>query len=154
MPTIRRSRDGSGFAGSDLTATDGSGEKLQAQVCSNQLENGEVPAGTWFYAAAAGGIVNSTSGVTVTAAAGAGIRNYVKSLQIACDTLGGATEFVIRDGASGTVIWRGKLQTTALQADTINFDPPIKGTANTLVEVATLTAVTGGVYVNLQGYTA
>ena len=36
----------------------------------------------------------------------------------------------------------------------INFNPPLRGTANTLVEIVTLTAsVTGSVYCNLQGYT-
>jgi predicted ATPase len=107
----------------------------------------------WNYAAAASGIVNTLTAVTIKAAAGAGIRNYLSSLQLASDALGGATEFVIRDGAGGTVLWRGKLQTTAMVQQTFNFDPPLRSTANTLLEVATLTAVTGGVYVNAQGYT-
>ena len=39
-------------------------------------------------------------------------------------------------------------------AGTITFDPPLKGTANTLMEVVTLTAtVTGGVFVNATGFT-
>ena len=37
---------------------------------------------------------------------------------------------------------------------TLTFNPPLRGTANTLVEIVTLTAsVTGSVYCNLQGYT-
>jgi hypothetical protein len=40
-----------------------------------------------------------------------------------------------------------------LSGATINFEPPLRGTANTLTEIVTLTAVTGGVYCNLQGYT-
>jgi hypothetical protein len=151
---IRRSRDGFGLVVSDITTTDGLGEKLGAQVCSNVLENGELPVGTWKYAAAAGGIVSSTAGVTIATAPAAGVSNYIKSLQIGTDTLGAATELVIRDGAAGTVIWRIKLQTQALPADTINFDPPIKGTAATLLEIAALTSVTGGIFVNAQGYTA
>lgn len=109
----------------------------------------------WRYAAAASGIDNTTTAVTVKAAAAAGVRNYIQSMQISHDALGGATELAIRDGAGGTVLWRGKLQTTATDASgmTINFDPPLQGTAATLAEVVTLTAVTGGVYVNLQGYT-
>lgn len=113
-----------------------------------------IPENTWNYAAAASGIVNTTTAVTMKAAAAAGIRNYVNSLQIATDTLGAATELAIRDGASGTVLWRGKLQTTALPQTTINFDPPLRGTAATLLEAVTLTAVTGGVYVNAQGFIA
>lgn len=108
----------------------------------------------WNYASGASGIVNTTTAVTIKAAAGSGIRNYITSLQISTDTLGASTEFAIRDGAGGTVLWRGKLLTTALPTVTIPFESPLKGTANTLLEVVTLTAVTGGVYVNAQGFTA
>lgn len=112
-----------------------------------------VPELTWNYAAAAGGIVNSATAVPVKGAAGSGVRNYVDALHIAHDALGGATEFAIRDGAAGTVLWRAKLQTPASESSDIHFDPPLRGSANTLLEVVTLTAVTGGVYVNLQGHT-
>ena len=109
----------------------------------------------WNYAAASGGIVNTATAVTVKAAAGASVRNYVMSMQCAHDTLGAATELAIRDGAAGTVLWRGRLQTVATDSSgaTVNFEPPLRGTANTLTEIVTLTAVTGGVYCNLQGYT-
>lgn len=111
------------------------------------------PATSWTYAAAASGILNTTTAVTVKAAAGAGVRNYISSLELAWETLGAATEFAIRDGAAGTVIYRTKIGTAAGQK-TINFPVPLRGTANTLVEVVTLTAsVTGAVYANLQGFT-
>jgi hypothetical protein len=106
----------------------------------------------WAYAAATSGIVNTTTAVTIKAAAGASVKNYLQALQIDNDALGAVTEIAIRDGAGGTVLWRGRLQTTA-NARAIRFDPPIIGTANTLLEVVTLTAVTGGVWVNAQGYT-
>lgn len=113
------------------------------------------PADSWNYAAASGGISNTTTAVTIKTAAAAGIRNYLQSMQINSDTLGAATELAIRDGAAGTVLWRGKLQTTALAETTINFDPPLRGTAATLMEVVTLTAsVTGAVYINAQGFAA
>lgn len=111
----------------------------------------------WNYAAASGGIVNTTTAVTIKAAAGASVRNYVCWLHIVHDTLGGATEVALRDGAAGTVMWRGRLQTAAsdssLGAGSITFSPCLKGTANTLVEFVTLTAVTGGVYVDAGGTT-
>jgi hypothetical protein len=108
----------------------------------------------WNYAAATGGIVNTTTAVTIKAAAGASVRNYLNSIQLASDTLGAATEVAIRDGAAGTVLWRGKMQTASTATTDIVFNPPLRGTANTLMEVVTLTAtVTGGVYVNAQGYT-
>lgn len=111
-------------------------------------------ANTWGYAAGASGIVNTTTAVTIKAAAGAGIRNVIDSCQITTATLGGATEFAIRDGAAGTVLWRIQLQTTALPLVNVVFDHPLIGTANTLVEIVTLTGVTGGVYVNCQGNTS
>jgi hypothetical protein len=114
----------------------------------------QVPELDLFYVPPAGGIVNTTTAVTIAPAAGAGARNYITGLQLATDALGGATELVIRDGAAGTVIWRGKLQTAALQQTHIKFPTPLKSSPNTLLEVATLTAVTGGVYVNAQGYIA
>lgn len=111
----------------------------------------------WNYAAATGGIVNTTTAVTIKAAAGASVRNFLTTLTIAHDTLGAATEIAVRDGAGGTVLWRGRLQTAATDSaggsGAISFDPPLKGTANTLMEVVTLTAVTGGVYVSATGYT-
>jgi hypothetical protein len=106
----------------------------------------------WSYAAATGGITNTTTAVTVKAAV-ASIRNYVSAIQIDWDTLGAATEIAIRDGAGGTVLWRGKLQTTSGQR-AVTLPVPLRGTANTLLEVVTLTAsITGSVFVNLQGFT-
>lgn len=108
----------------------------------------------WNYAAAAGGITNTSTAVTFIAAAGAGIRNYVASIQLDAGTLGAATEVAIRDGAGGTVLWRILVGTAGISR-TVNFTVPLKGTANTLMEVVTLTpTVTGPVYYNAQGYQA
>jgi hypothetical protein len=115
-----------------------------------------IPEADWSYAAAPGGISNTTVAVTIAAAAGAGIRNYLTGLQLSSDALGAATELAIRDGAGGTVLWRTKIGTGGLAAgEAVTFPSPLKSTANTLLEVVTLTAsVTGGVFVNAQGYTA
>jgi hypothetical protein len=143
-----------------VALTDGtSANAKQVGTSANPIviaEAGTSVAPDWFYAAAAGGISNTTTAVTVKTAAGAGLRNYVKSMQIAAGALGAATEVVIRDGAAGTVVWRGLVTTAGITGvETIIFDKPIKGTAATLMEVATLTAtITGGVYVNLQGFVA
>lgn len=109
---------------------------------------------SWQYAAGAAGIVNTTTAVTMKAAAAASIRNYVASCQVSHAALSAATELVIRDGAAGTVIWRATLGTAAVENTNFTFAQPIRGTAATLLEVATLTAVTGGVYVNCQGFEA
>lgn len=115
----------------------------------------QIPEHTFNYAAATTGIVNTTTAVTIAAAAGSGRRNYLTRLQLATDTLGAATEFAVRDGAAGTVLFRTKLNTTAMASQNFTFDPPLRGTANTLMEIVTLTAsVTGGVFANAQGYVA
>jgi hypothetical protein len=114
------------------------------------------PGARWNYAAAAAGILNTTTAVTIKAAAGVGVRNYITDIQIVAEALGTASEVAIRDGAAGTVLWRQKIgtggQTNGLA---INFQTPLRGTANTLLEVVMLTASgTGAVYFNAQGYTA
>lgn len=115
----------------------------------------QVPELDWSYVAAAGGITNTTTAVTMVTAAGAGIRNYLTGLQLSNSTLGAATEIAVRDGAAGTVLWRGFANTAASDPTMITFPTPIKGTANTLMEFVTLTAsVTGALYVNAQGYQA
>jgi hypothetical protein len=111
-----------------------------------------IPDLTWNYAAGASGIVNTTTAVTIKAAGAAGIHNYLNTIIVAHDTLGAVTELAIRDGASGTVIFRTKLQTTANEGQTFTFEPPLRGTSATLMEVVTLTGVTGGVYVNAFGF--
>lgn len=108
----------------------------------------------WSYAAATGGIDNTTTAVTFKAAAGAGLKNYIESVQISHATLGAATELAIRDGAGGTVLWRMTLGTVANENISVRFDPPLAGAANTLLEVVTLTGVTGDVLFNAQGYSA
>lgn len=107
----------------------------------------------WQYAATAGGIVNTAVAVTIKTAGAASIRNYITGITIMAEALGAATELVIRDGAAGTVIFRTKIPVTGLLTTNIEFPTPLKGTAATLLEVATLTAtVTGAVYFNAQGY--
>lgn len=110
-----------------------------------------LPGSSWNYAAASGGITNTT-GVTAKAAAGAGIRNYVTRCQVVNGHASTATDVQIRDGASGTVLWRGWAE-SAGGGITAVFDPPLRGTANTLIEVACGTTGTA-TYFNLQGFTA
>lgn len=111
------------------------------------------PATQWNYAAAAGGISNTTTAVTIKAAAGAGVRNVISGLQISAGALGAGTEVAIRDGAGGTVLWRTMVTTSGVNA-AFELPVPIIGSENTLLEVVTLTAtITGGVYVNAQGFT-
>lgn len=109
------------------------------------------PANTWNYAAASGGIVNTT-GVTAKAAAGAGVRNYITHVDVVNGHATVSTDVQIRDGASGTVLWRGFAQ-AAGGGCSAEFNPPLRGTANTLVEVACGTTGTA-TYFNLTGFVA
>jgi hypothetical protein len=115
-----------------------------------------VPDVDWSYAAAASGIANTTTAVTVKTAGAAGVRNYITGISLSTDALGAATEFCIRDGAGGTVLWRIKIGTAGIvNPVSIAFPTPLRGTAATLLEVVTLTAsITGSVYVNMSGYQA
>lgn len=115
-----------------------------------------IPELDWQYAAAASGILNTTTAVTVKTAGAAGIRNYITGIQVMSEALGAATELAVRDGAAGTVIWRIKIGTGGITTgQNYVFQTPLKGTAATLLEVVTLTAsVTGAVYVNCQGFQA
>lgn len=107
----------------------------------------------WTYAAATGGISNTTTAVTIKAAGAANIRNFITGIQLDADTLGAVTEVAIRDGAGGTVLWRKKIQTGGLSDGSYTFTTPLQGSVATLMEVVTLSAtVTGGVFVNVQGY--
>lgn len=115
--------------------------------------NGTLNARTkWSYAAASGGIVNSSTGVTIKAAAGPGKRNYIQSCQFMNAGSGASgTEVLLEDGASGTVLWRGWIGT--LQSREATFRQPLPSTANTLFEVKSSSATNVTLYVNCQGYT-
>ena len=107
----------------------------------------------WSYAAPAGGLVTQTA-VTVKAAAGAGIRNYITDIQVVNSHATISTEITINDGAAGTVLWRGWLQ-AAGGGYSIHFNTPLRGTANTLLEIDEITATaTAGVVFNAQGFVA
>jgi len=108
-----------------------------------------IPDADWQYAAAAGGIVNTTD-VVARSAGAAGIRNYVTGIQVR-NTNAVATEFVIKEGA--TVIWRTQLPASMTASQDVVFATPLRGAAATAINVACIT--TGAaVYANLQGYQA
>ena len=115
-----------------------------------------IPENEWSYVAASGGITNTTTPVDIVGGAGSGVRNYVTSLQLYSDTLGTATEIILRDGAGGSILWRSKIGTAGTgDTQNIRFHPPIRGSTNTIMQFACLTATgTGSIYVNAQGYKA
>lgn len=108
---------------------------------------------TWNYATLTGGISNSTTAVTMSAAQGAGIRNVLTGIQISIPAaLGGTTEVVVRDGAAGTVVWRGSFGAGTIGSWSYEFPTGIRGTANTLLEAACTSAVTGNIIISAQGF--
>ena len=108
----------------------------------------QIPELEFSYASAAGGVVNTTD-VVLAAAAGAGLRRYIKSMTLSNNSAT-ATEVVLKDGA--TIIWRGHLPANAPNV-CVNFDCPLKTSANAALNFACITTA-AAVYVNAQGYTA
>jgi hypothetical protein len=109
----------------------------------------QIPELEWSYAAASGGITNTTD-VALAAAAGTGLRRYITSMQLK-NINATATEVVLKDGS--TVIWRGHVSASMGATEEIIFKSPLKTTANAALNFACIT--TGAqVYVNAQGYTA
>ena len=108
-----------------------------------------IPENEWVYAAASGGITNTTD-VALVAAQGAGIKNYLTGLSVA-NANATASEIVIKDGAS-TVIWRMYLAANA-PIQSIKFVTPLQSSANTALNVACITTGTQ-TYINAQGYKA
>lgn len=100
----------------------------------------------WSYAAAAGGITN-TSDVTLRAAPGAGKSIYVTSVQIQ-NTSATATEVVLKSGS--TVLFRCSAQSNTGGAN-FTFARPLQVANNTALTAACLTTATV-TYVNAQGY--
>lgn len=105
------------------------------------------PASRWQFAGATGGITNTTA-VAIAAAGGAGVRNYVTAIQY-FNSAAVASEIEIRDGV--TAIWRGYAPASMTQPVSITFNSPLRGTANTAVNVAVLTTATA-TRVSAQGY--
>jgi len=107
-----------------------------------------IPENEWQYAAASGGITN-TSDVVLAAAQGANIKNYLTGLSVA-NASATATEVVVKDGS--TVIWRGYVAANLTLKD-IPFPTPLQSTANTALNVACITTGTQ-TYISAQGYKA
>lgn len=101
----------------------------------------------WAYAAASGGIEN-TSDVAIKAAAGAGRYNYISSIDVINADESVGSEVVIKDGS--TVIFR-QWAGSGGNGFTRKFDPPLVGSNNTALNVACITD-SAKVYVNAQGY--
>jgi hypothetical protein len=105
----------------------------------------------WQYAAAAGGITNSTADVVIKTAGAASVRNYITSISIMSETLATATELVVKEGAN--ILFRTKIPLAGQPLTHVEFPTPLKGAAATQLSVALLTAsATGAVYFNAQGY--
>ena len=102
----------------------------------------------WSYAAAAGGITN-TSDVALKAAPGVGRSNYLTNLQICNKHATTGTEVEVKNGS--TVIWRGYAPPNGVQID-VEFPNALYASNNTALNVACVTTGTATL-INAQGYT-
>ena len=140
-----RTSNGTAVANGDVTRLQGTIEGKMV------IKPHSVYGATWTYAAASGGITNTTA-ATMKSAAGSGVRVCLTGIQVINGHATVSTEVTVKDGAGGTVIHRGWAQ-AAGGGYAANFDVPICGTANTLMEVVPVTTGSA-IYVNAQGYTS
>jgi hypothetical protein len=107
-----------------------------------------IPASTWLYATPAA--VTDSANDEAKAAGAAGVRNYVTGIQVMNGHATVGTAVKILDGA--TVIWHGWAEPTG-GGCSATFNPPLRGTAATAVNVINVTTGSSTFY-NLQGFTA
>ena len=140
---------------SDATLADGDAADLPMTSDGQVLvKTGGRPEEDWSFAVPAGGLVNTTAEQVVKVGVAAR-RHYVTGIQIDAAALGGATEVVLLDGAAGTVLFRLGLTTAGLVTPvSLRFETPLRLTAANDVRMKSTVAVTGGIYLNVQGYTA
>jgi len=130
--------------------TTGDGTRALASMLGKQvIVPYAIPASTWSYAGPASGITDTTNDV-LKAAGAAGVRNYVTSVQVINAHATVDTEVVIKDGS--TVIHRGWAGADG-GGYAAKFDPPLRGTAATAMNVAAITTGTA-THVSAQGYQA
>ena len=108
-----------------------------------------LPGSTWQYAGPTGGITD-TADDAIQAAGGAGVRHYLANLLVVNSHATVGTEVVVKDGS--TVIHRG-YAAAAGGGYSLKFDPPLRGTAATALNVACIT--TGSAtHVSASGFSA
>lgn len=133
-----------------MFGVDRSGNQVPLLVGTDGALNFEPATTPWNYAAATGGITN-TSAVTLAAAAGAGLVNYLTSLQLH-NTSATGTEVTITDGSTSTVLARFYAPASMTAPMAITFPNALASSTNSALCAACVT--TGTVtYINAQGYT-
>lgn len=139
-----------GVSANPTSVTTGRGVDLLATLIGALVTKPyAIPDADWAYAGAIAGLTAGAD-TAVKAAAGAAVRNYVTGLQVQ-NAAATATEFQVKDGAA-TVLWRCLLPANSNFLD-ITFPTPLRGTANTAVNIQAVTAGST-VIANLQGYAA
>lgn len=104
-----------------------------------------IPESDWLYQ----NLNTVNTDIAAAAARGAGVRNYVTAVQLQ-NTSATPTVFSIKDGA--TNIWQISLPASMVTAIVADFPTPLRGSANTILNVNSSAAA--NVYVNAQGYFA
>lgn len=97
--------------------------------------------------------ITTNTSTAIFAAAGANVRNYMTGIYLANSSATTGTEIQILDGT--TVIYDGYLGATTTSLCLLNddFETPLRGSANTAMNLKTLT--TGAsIYASAQGYKA
>lgn len=103
----------------------------------------------WNFAIGAGGITN-TSNNTLIAASGMGWSNVLTTLYVK-NVSAVASEFIIRDGGGGSILYRGFAPASMLTADVIQFSTPLTSSVSTALIFAMITNATQ-TYVGATGF--
>ncbi|RST54093.1 hypothetical protein [Variovorax sp. DXTD-1] len=142
-------------AKADAAATSDTGAFSLIALVKRGLQNwttllARFPAFTqsWSYAAAAGGIVDTTA-VAMKTAAGAGVRNYLTGASIQNASATVDTEVLLLDGVTAIA----RFFVGAGQSVTVTFPSPLKSSANAALNVQCVTTA-AQVYANAQGFVA
>lgn len=121
----------------------------RAQGDSNGLSIARsLSSAVWNFASITGGLT-TTADTVMIAAGGAGVRNYCSGISFA-NSAATASEIVVKDGAA-TVLWRGYVGASQTTTQFVTFDVPLRGSANTDMIVAMVTAATA-TRVSAQGF--
>lgn len=104
----------------------------------------------WTFATGSGGITGVGNNNIKPLVAGTGYKVVLTYFDIK-NVSGVASEYNIRNGAGGTILFKGAAAASMKNVDTINFDPPLVTDLDTSLSFTMGTTATQ-TYVNATGY--
>lgn len=119
--------------------TDGNGEVSPV---------GPITSDSFYYATAPASPLTATGSTVIKAATSGTKKNFISRLHVS-NTGASSAVISVLDGA--TVIYSGSIAATSGQLS-LNFDPPLKGTASTSTSFVINSGATPSIHVSAQGF--